>query len=313
MKRLTDVSLGKLTAVFTLAGVGIVLLANGQQMFSPGTLNAQSRKGLVLGGVASHAAIGGNCAACHVAPWSGEVMANRCLDCHTDVRAQIDARRTLHGKIADGMQCRVCHTEHYGPHGALTSFAEFDHGWTGFTLTGKHRAVACASCHVNNVYQGTPQTCASCHAEPQVHKGRFGTNCAHCHATSTWKDATFSHTFPIAHGNGKKANACVTCHADSHHFETYTCQTCHRHEPAKTEKKHLQKGILSVENCAKCHPKGRKQSRLKAQQDGPGLDLCRNGPGFCELMLRGWDDLEAPIPNSLLAELERALETAATR
>ncbi len=50
-----------------------------------------------------------------------------------------------------------------------TAFAQWDtpnrafHKDTAFKLDGKHQAVPCASCHINGVTKGTPQTCASCH------------------------------------------------------------------------------------------------------------------------------------------------------
>lgn len=40
-------------------------------MFSPGSLNAQA--GTTLGGVSSHAEIGGECGLCHTAPWDSAV------------------------------------------------------------------------------------------------------------------------------------------------------------------------------------------------------------------------------------------------
>jgi hypothetical protein len=272
MRRLANhLSLGTLTALFTLVGVAAVLSASGQRMFSPGPLNAQ-RGGQALGGVRSHAETGGNCAACHVAPWSRATMAERCLACHASVADELAAGRALHGAIPNARQCRHCHTEHQGAHAALTSFTDFDHGWTGFELTGRHQGAACASCHAQQVYKGTPRTCVSCHAEPQVHRGQFGTDCASCHTTADWQAVTFTparHTFPIHHGNGRRANACSTCHTSLQDFHSYTCYGCHRHNPAKTEEKHLKNQlatVANVRNCAECHPTGRKR-RPAAQQD----------------------------------------------
>jgi hypothetical protein len=216
-------------------------------------------------------------------------MATRCLDCHTDVRDQLDAQRPLHGLLSDGMQCRRCHTEHKGAHGVLTNLAHFDHDCAAFKLTGKHKTVACASCHVNHVYKGTAHQCASCHAEPQVHRGRFGTDCAQCHTTSTWEDATFTHSFPLNHGRGKRgASACFTCHTTPNDYQTYTCYGCHRHDPVKTEEKHLKKGLANaanVRNCAECHPTGRKHRRLQARKDEPMLELCPGSRKACDLFL----------------------------
>jgi hypothetical protein len=251
-----------LVALLTLAAVGALLLARGGRMFSPGGLSAFARRGVALGGVPSHAELGGNCSACHVAPWGRETMAGRCLGCHEDVRAQIEEKKPLHGRMSEGMACRRCHTEHHGPHAALTSLASFDHDLTGFALTGKHRGVGCASCHPRNVFKGTPQACASCHAEPAVHKGRYGTDCARCHSAASWGGATFKHTFPLSHGaRRRRTNACATCHPKAHDYRTYTCYGCHAHEPGRIERKHVRRGITDFEGCVRCHPTGREHER----------------------------------------------------
>src|SRR5262249_61735481 len=121
--------------------------------------------------------MGGNAAACHDPAWSSETMADRCMTCHTDIRSQLDGKGPLHGTLSAGMECRSCHTEHQGSHSVLTNMAKFDHDCAAFKLTGAHRKADCKSCHVNSLYKSTAQTCISCHAEPQVHLGRFGTGC----------------------------------------------------------------------------------------------------------------------------------------
>jgi hypothetical protein len=270
MEHAGGLSLGKLIALSTLTAVGILLVASGQEMFSPGALNAQSRRSVPLGGVTSHAGIGSNCAACHVAPWSDETMASRCLNCHADVHEQIVSQGPLHGLLTGAMECRTCHTEHQGPHGVLTSLAGFDHDCAAFKLTGQHRSVECASCHVNQVYKGTPHSCESCHAEPEVHLGRFGTDCAECHSTSTWDDAVFAHSFPLNHGRGKRgSSACSVCHQTTNNYKEYTCYGCHKHNPLRTEQKHLQRGIANVQDCALCHPNGRKKKGGQVSADAP--------------------------------------------
>jgi len=254
MKRLGRVPLGIVIALATLGTVVIVMVTRGGEMFSPGALNSQPRAEVKLGGVASHAEITA-CAACHVAPWSRATMATRCLDCHTEVRAQLAAHEALHGMLSEGMQCRSCHTEHNGSHGDLTSLARFDHNCAAFKLTGKHTAVECKSCHLNNVFKGTAQDCTSCHAEPQVHRGRFGTICAECHATTTWGSANlgsttltnFNHDLTGFKLTGKHlAVECKSCHVNNVFKGTkQDCVSCHA-EP----KVHL--GRFGTA-CAQCH------------------------------------------------------------
>jgi hypothetical protein len=242
-------------SVLTLGVVAVVVYAAGGRIFSPGALNADVRDDVKLGGVRSHAEIDGQCSACHAAPWSGTTMAARCLDCHHDIKNQIDAHAPLHGKMTNGMQCRECHSEHNGPHAALTSLERFDHALAAFPLTGKHREGECQGCHKSKAFLGTPQTCVACHAEPAVHKGKFGTECAQCHSTSTWKSTggmsiakgTFNHdatSFPLT---GKHSSVeCKLCHVSSVFKGTAkTCASCHA-EPQ------VHKGKFGTE-CANCH------------------------------------------------------------
>ncbi|MBL8797614.1 MAG: hypothetical protein JNM56_27185 [Planctomycetia bacterium] len=310
-------SLGQYTALCTGIAVVVILCTSGQQMFSPGALSAQGRAGVTLGGVTSHAALAADCSACHAPPWSGETMEARCLACHTDIRRQIDAAGPLHGLLSQATHCRQCHTEHHGTHAALTDLTHFDHAWAAFKLTGKHRMAACASCHLNNVYQGTPHACSSCHAEPQVHLGKFGLDCARCHTTAAWDDVTFAHRFPMNHGGGGKRNkACVTCHVESD-YRTYTCYGCHRHDPIKTASQHLKKGFATEANlqrCAECHPNGRKH-RQRAAGDHPWPNLLAAGSACthgqeADLALAWWFE---PADGDLAAVARTAGSPAAHR
>ena len=463
--------LGLVAALITLFIVGGVALTSQAAMFSPGALSTRSENGRLLGGVKSHAELVGDCAACHVDPWSSTVMATRCLACHTDVRAQLDDPNSLHSALPDVKVCRTCHSEHNGAdapltHVALNNFphdrlkftlaahqkmsngqpftcadchgnsvagfdrakceachreyqadfvtkhvadfgsdclachdgadrfsrfdhnrlqftlsgehsqlvcgqchqqvravadfknaspncvdchqkddahkgafgtdcaqchtpsawkdakfdhnlaafklvgkhqtvecaqchvnnvlkgtpqtcaachqkddahkgafgtdcaqchtpldwkdAKFDHNLAAFKLTGAHLTVQCAQCHVNNVFKGTPQSCVSCHAEPQVHLGEFGTDCAQCHTTQTWQGAKFDHVFPLNHGESGNI-ACKTCHTTTN-FKEYTCYGCHAHDPARIQARHLDEGISNFQDCVRCHARGQREN-----------------------------------------------------
>lgn len=395
--------------VIAIIAVGVAFVLGGGAMFSPGPLSAQARPGVTLGGVASHAAIGGDCAACHTSPLDARGMAGACLDCHTDIQAQLANSGTLHGALPDGAACMSCHTEHRGADASLTEadlsgfphaqlgfaleahqrtaagqafacadchtalgerprpanayafdqavcvschadaqadfmaqhrvdfgddclachdgvdrYSGFDHaalrfplegqhadvgcqlchsgaqapadftatadtcvachqdrdihqgsygtdcatchspaGWdqvtfdhsrTAFPLTGAHTRADCASCHTAHVYQGTPTTCVSCHAEPQVHLGQFGTDCAACHVTSAWENVIFTHTFPLNHG-GRGQIACATCHSNPppQQYSTYTCYSCHSQSSVASEHRE----IADYSDCMRCHADGR--------------------------------------------------------
>ncbi|GAB4402044.1 MAG: hypothetical protein OHK0052_25400 [Anaerolineales bacterium] len=181
------------------------------------------------------------CKACHAAGYAG--TARECSACHL----QDDAHQ---GRF--GTACETCHTAN----GWKPAF--FDHALSAFPLTGAHQSVACEQCHINNVFSGTPQQCAACHADPAFHLGVFGTTCETCHTTDAWQPARFEqpHTFPMNHGESGW-NACKTCHTQN--VSTYTCYTCHEHNQAEVERKHRKEGIANFTDCMRCHPTGREK------------------------------------------------------
>jgi hypothetical protein len=270
-RRLTG---GEIAALLTVTLVAGLMVSKGQGMFSPGPLADRSRTGAKTGGVSSHAALETNCAACHASPLNGQTMASRCMDCHTNVRQQLDSHGPIHGMMTNGLECRTCHTEHHGTQAAITNLTMFNHDWAAFKLTGAHGKVECASCHKTGVYQGTAQACVSCHAEPAVptvHKAKYGTTCIQCHSTTTFKGATFNHNFfSINHGGRRTTNTCATCHADEQHFAVYTCYNCHEHTPAKMAQTHLRRNITNYQDCISCH--ARKGTRRVAELDSEPAD-----------------------------------------
>lgn len=412
---------GIFSAFITLVLITAAIFLKGGTLFSAGALNAEPGDE-ILGGVASHHEIGGECKACHSAPWEAETMADRCMACHTEILTELDANNGLHGNFLRtqlspvGLQFRInpnsgllnipaqnvalhcldCHHEHRGaqaplvemkladfPHDDLnfslhthqyTSGAQpfacadchegkytipfdttscvnchfsmdaqftqmhslqfgvdcmnchdgletlgsaFNHslfpfqlaghhtesacagchpsvrtlvdfqstpqdcfschqqddqhsgqlgenceachtpeGWDqvkvdhslfAFKLTGAHVNAACEACHQNNVFKGTPQDCASCHQENDPHEGRFGADCASCHSTDAWKPAKFDHNlaaFKLT--GGHVVVACESCHQNGAYRGTpQECSACH----SKDDKHNGQFGT----GCATCH------------------------------------------------------------
>lgn len=171
----------------------------------------------------------------------------RCSDCHKDPHQ---------GRF--GATCQSCHSTAGWKEGAR---ARFDHGKTGFPLTGRHSNVACASCHRTRGSSGevvfarmAHGKCTDCHKDP--HGGRRGTTCQSCHSTSGWKvtgiPANFDHSrtgFPLrgrhrqiacqeCHTPGKpmriaKFDRCADCHRDAHRGQLAgrpggaACESCH--------------------------------------------------------------------------------------
>jgi hypothetical protein len=258
MKRIASIGLGKLSVLVTLASVLFVFVAFGQNMFSSGPLNVENRRNDVRGGVKSHAEA--SCSACHAPAWSGETMSIRCMNCHENIRDQLDGSKPLHGLMAQGQDCMSCHTEHKGPHASLTSLAKFDHECAAFKLVGKHKQAECAACHKEQLYQQTPQACAACHAEPAMHKDKFGADCMSCHTPHDWHAATllpqaltaggFNHDHTRFKLTGKHVTAdCKSCHASNTFKGTPTsCVSCHV-EPVS----HKPHPKTFGENCASCH------------------------------------------------------------
>jgi len=169
------------------------------------------------------------CASCHKDNLFKNTPTN-CAACHNDVHS---------GQM--GNDCAGCHNP------SDWKDVRFDHGKTGFALTGNHTGVACTACHINGIYKGTSSSCYSCHAAKDPHGGQFGTDCGTCHDPSGWKNVNFDHGstgFPLkgahtnvqctaCHANGVFRGTpkdCIACHAarDAHNGQFGTvCSTCH--------------------------------------------------------------------------------------
>jgi len=256
---------GLLAAALTLLLVSGVFLLRGGRMFSPGPLHAGA-SGVELGGVTSHADTGGDCAACHTAPWDPTPMAQRCLDCHSDIAADLVDPTSLHGALqAQGaeMDCRQCHTEHRGPAASLT-FADMDtfpHDVVGFSLAG-HSLRAdgspfdCQDCHTESLARFDALTCDACHRQTeaafmQTHVADFGTDCLACHdGIDSYGRDTFDHSrvFPLT---GRHIEAtCAGCHANARtavdlQATPTDCVACHLEDDAHD-------GQFGAD-CAACH------------------------------------------------------------
>ncbi len=175
------------------------------------------------------------CASCHGSDTLRPVS-SACSDCH--------AAQDIH-KGALGKDCASCHgTALWGKD------IRFDHGLTQFPLTGLHAAVVCEACHASPSFKGAAKDCFACHANADVHKGRFATACADCHGTSGWQRVAFDHgrdtRFPLT---GQHATtACYGCHSRPNVKSAKLpadCYSCHARQD-------VHRGKFG-QNCAKCH------------------------------------------------------------
>jgi hypothetical protein len=183
------------------------------------------------------------CDTCHQAGWD-DFNVDTCILCHAGNEPDfVDQHRAQLGD-----NCVDCHD-------GIDRMMIFDHGEL-FPLDGRHGEVECQACHLNQVYQDTPQECADCHLEPQIHAGFFGLKCEYCHITDSWYPGQLrSHQFPINHGNQLEAD-CELCHSAI--YQEYTCFECHDHQPEAIRKDHLEVGVAADElyECVLCHEDG---------------------------------------------------------
>ena len=139
---------------------------------------------------------------------------------------------------------------------------------TGYPLAGIHATQACATCHKNNLYKGTPRLCGTCHQAdfqksvnpPHLASG-FPTTCDTCHKFSdaAWKPASFNHststTFALA--GVHTTQACTICHVSNIYKGTpTTCVGCHLNKYAKNYNNsvnppHVAAGFPTT--CDTCH------------------------------------------------------------
>jgi hypothetical protein len=237
-------------ASIVIVSVVLFSMLQGGMLFNPGPLNMQT--GTPLGGVLSHAGIGGLCSSCHAPFWGSARMTDRCLGCHTEISAELSDPKTLHGIFKQNelsLACQECHVEHKGPAAQLTviSSLSFPHSRFGFPLDGKHARTECVACHVDHNYLHTPSDCFSCHAGKDVHVGQLGTDCARCHTSKDWKQSIFDHNTAIFKLEGKHTIVnCASCHPGNQFSGIpVDCFACH----ASSDIHSRQLGA----NCARCH------------------------------------------------------------
>lgn len=174
------------------------------------------------------------CAGCHAAGKKFRDASSECAACH-------GAKDPHRGQL--GRACQTCHVTT-----AWKPILAFDHGRTGFALTGAHRQATCISCHTGQRWKGLGSSCIACHAKDDTHKGSRGTNCASCHTTTNWKSSTFDHAttgFPLIGGHA--IATCAGCHGQGNSIKrpSQTCFACH----AKDDTHKGQNG----NDCASCH------------------------------------------------------------
>ena len=204
------------------------------------------------------------CAKCHVPDASGATLFKGtpvdCYACHVKDDPH-------NGQF--GQDCSPCHTP------VDWKSVTFDHSKSAFPLVGGHQTVACAQCHINGVFKGTPTDCYACHAKDDHHNGQFGQDCGACHTPDSWSNATFDHSksaFPLT--GAHESLQCTQCHVNNVFKGVPTsCVGCHV-EPA------YHKGLFGTD-CATCHnTSGWSPAKFKGGHSFPmnhgGANNCRS-------------------------------------
>ncbi len=236
-------NIGRLWPFFALLWLALgspVAMAQGfEAVMTPGALSK------------AHAKYENDCAQCHV-KFNRQAQDKRCLDCHKETRADVDAHTGYHGKMKP-QDCHECHSEHKGPDVRLYTLDKklFDHSITDFPLKAKHQKVECEKCHlVGKLYRQAPTTCVACHQKDDKHKGSLGTTCADCHEEGSWKTVRFDHAKTKFALSGKHADTkCEACHLKGVYRDTpKNCFACHQ----KDDSNKGHKGQFG-EKCESCH------------------------------------------------------------
>lgn len=195
------------------------------------------------------------CVACHGnGVYKG--TPRECVACHrTDYER---AQNPNHVASGFSTACETCHRSSDPDwHSASFNHDQF------FRLEGTHRTLACASCHANGRFDGTPTDCVSCHranydrtTNPNHAAAGFPTTCESCHraSDSSWNQGRFNHTFPIS---GPHRVTCNRCHLDPNNYRVFSCTVCH--ERGVTDSHHRSVNGYRYEStaCFACHPNGR--------------------------------------------------------
>ncbi len=194
------------------------------------------------------------CAACH----RGGVYRGtprECVGCHQS--EYTSTRNPPHAAAGFSTACETCHR----PTDAQWAGAGFNHS-TVFALVGVHATQACAACHVNNVYRGTPRECVGCHqtqysatrTPPHAAAG-FSTACDTCHRPTDpqWAGAGFNHSAVFALVGVHANQACTTCHVNGVYRGTpRECVGCHQAQYTATRNPpHAAAGFGTA--CDTCH------------------------------------------------------------
>lgn len=200
------------------------------------------------------------CKSCHRSPDFRGPVATSCASCHKDVHA-----------AEFGNHCETCHDAR----GWESRFGPDAHRMTNFPLTGRHAAIPCEECHLeqrDRRFTRATRDCFGCHQADYARtagttvdhvRAGFGTDCQSCHFPTRFKGARFA-----AHDTCFQINAgphagipCFDCHTSLANAQvtgacvtnTADCMRCHA--CATVTPKHANVGGFQCKDrkCYECH------------------------------------------------------------
>jgi hypothetical protein len=189
-----------------------------------------------------------DCAGCH----PNNVFKSQPRDCYSCHREQYE-RAPNHVSANYSTDCRQCHF-------SMTAWTGGQTDHVSFPRVGRHATAACADCHKNNIYAGTPRECVGCHLQkyndtrnPNHKLAGYSTDCISCHGASaqTWDTAAVNHDQYWPLQGAHKTVECSKCHAAGYDLPR-DCYGCHRADyDTTTSPNHRQAGYSTV--CENCH------------------------------------------------------------
>jgi hypothetical protein len=172
----------------------------------------------------------------------------KCTNCHRDIHDN-----------KFGQTCTQCHSE-VSFH-QVKGMDNFNHSRTSYPLEGKHRSVACASCHKAGYSKDLKHNrCLDCHSD--YHKKQFVTkdrtpDCSECHSIQGFKQSSFTielhNEGPFKLTGAHLATPCFTCHKKNDRWSFreigIKCNDCH---------KNIHESVLDSKydpepSCVNCH------------------------------------------------------------
>ena len=215
------------------------------KQIKPGSWDHEKDAGFLLGG--AHKIL--DCYQCHKGRgFSGQ--GSDCIDCHRDDYNHADEPDHVSGQFPT--DCRICHN--------MLSWEGAGYTHSAFPLNGMHRTAACAACHQNGQYEGTPTECVACHqaqynntTSPNHLQAGYSTDCELCHGNSAidWYGAILNHDLFWPLKGAHQRLDCSSCHWQGYNISS-DCITCHLEDYNNTRNpNHREAGFHT--DCETCH------------------------------------------------------------